>query len=1229
MRIVFHAINGVGLGHLVRTWCLAREVRAQHPGAAILFVTNTRDPQLLRDDGFDFVHLPPRLSEPHADPTRASTGLPDDLDSLAVLAALEVFRPDLVVFDTHAPPGLVEATTALGARAVLVLRELRPDVMDRWLASPAAGAFDQLLVPHGEDEVTAALPDAVPVFLVGPIVRPAPAPADEGPDVLVVAGGGGQPVEVERLLRAAADAHWLARARYPTLETTLVAGPGLRRLPTYPGLTVRRPGSDVPALMAAAKVVVAQAGYNTVAELRALRKPAILVPGHRRMEDQSARARRLVAVGAALLSRPEAGALGRKLVTALHPNRRARMATAHDRWPLVPRNHEAASAVLRVLRAPAGPVSRVVVVAHDFPPRIGGMETVARELSAALAADGAQVTVYTTNRVGLGQVEGVQVRPLFASLPAPQTIDSWRDLLLTLDALLRDRPDVVHLSNAGLAPWVPLLRAVWPCRVTVHVHGNDLLTPWVQSGSDPEAYRQALHAGLRAADAVIPVSVFSAGLARRAGVEAERLHVVSNGVSLPAEVPGPVDGAEVLTVSRLARRKGHGTVVAALPHLPGVRYAFTGRDEGQIRALRELAQAHGVGDRVLALGFLSEAALAARYAGAKVFVLVPDDRDPADVEGFGVALLEAAAHGLPVVASRTGGIPEAVEDGVTGILVPPGDPEGTAAAIGRLLADPALAERMGSAGRARARTSFSWPSAAAALRKVWDGVEAGTGSLDGAWALASSPPVDGAPPHVLALRDAIRACSSPASLARLARSFASDQRREGEQRRERYQREVARDRTLRLRATGDGERLLAGVLDDCAAVGAVPELELRLGRFLDPAFRAAVLPRVGQVVLHHSVPAPDGPSVRGAVDALSPTDAARVRSVHLHLRAEATDPSAVVPEVHALRSALLALGVTVVPPPDLMRYLSLTPPPPPTGMIEPTNRCNLACPTCPTGTGKIAPLPDLTLERYRGVIDALRPALRNLALWNYGEPTLNKELPAFVAYAKERGVGVVKISSNVHFLSGDRGIRLLESGLDVLILSVDGASQETYATFRQHGRFARVAEAVRHLCTEKARRGLAKPSIELQFIAMRHNAHEVPEIRRLAAEWGVDRLRIKTFGAEDEVNRELVPEQPELSRYTADHATPNVVHPFCTRPWDHTVVNVDGAVTPCCYLRPDMGEEYVMGNVFETPFREIWRGAKYRDFRARMLQDRSRMPVCDRCRGSTSDLLAAVEDVVR
>jgi radical SAM protein with 4Fe4S-binding SPASM domain len=471
-----------------------------------------------------------------------------------------------------------------------------------------------------------------------------------------------------------------------------------------------------------------------------------------------------------------------------------------------------------------------------------------------------------------------------------------------------------------------------------------------------------------------------------------------------------------------------------------------------------------------------------------------------------------------------------------------------------------------------------------------------------------------------------------AALGRLARATGAIARVDRDARRASFRSIVEKGSVVRLRATGDGARLLPDALEDCAALGHAPGVEIKLRRFVEADFARFALPGIASVDLAHGVPHPDAATLETTLREMPADALAKVKTARLFLTPEARADGrlalAAVPEIHALRRFFAARGALVVPPPELMRYLSETPAGgPETGMIEPTNLCNLACPTCPTGTGKVPPLPAMPLDRFDRILGDLAPRMRNLALWNYGEPLLNRDLPTMIARAKAAGVKVVKVSSNVHFLDGPRGLALLESGLDVLILSVDGASQETYGTFRKEGDFARVSGAVAWLCAEKKRRKLDRPRIELQFIAMRHNEHELPEMRRLARVWGVDVLRIKTVGAEDEATKHLVPTSRLLSRYQADGATPNVRHAFCTMAWDHTVVNVDGSVTPCCYLRPDMGDAFVMGNIFDKPFVEIWRGEKYRAFRQAMLEGRESMPVCNRCRGGTHDLVAAVEEV--
>ena len=1244
MRIAFHAINGVGLGHLVRAISIAKEVRAIAPQVELLVVTTALDTSLLRRADLDFVQLPPRLGEPHADPDRSRVALPEPLERAALDGVFAAFAPDLVVFDTHAPMHAVRALHERGARSVLVLRELRPDALRAFIARGDARWFARIIVPHDASDLDTSALAGLPYELVGAVVRLGgarrsernkAAPARTPPRILAMAGGGGQPVDAARYLQAVADAHCLARASVPDLETTLVTGPygeAPRRGSSFPGLTIRRSPRDLDARMREATLVVSQAGYNAVAEIRALQIPAVLVPGHRKAEDQRARALRLARAGAAVIARPEARSIADAALRILETKGAlAAMRRAHAAAPLDIGNRRAAEALLRPILRPAGPVTRVALVAHDFAPKLGGMETVALALARGLLDRGVDVRVYTADRLGARVASGLPdgvVRPIFDPLPGARRIDLRADLLATIDAISTDPVDVVHLCHAGLGAWIPALRASTPAVVTVHVHGNDLLAPWVHHEGPVESYQRAVTDGLSAAHAVVAVSRFSRGLAAARGVPDETLSVIENGVDTRRFCPGPRDEAlarrlglgpadeVMLSVSRLAPRKGHRTVIAALARLaqsrPRLRFVFTGANDALARELFALAEQLGVRDRLVATGFLATPDLPALYRLADVFVLAPDSLAPDDVEGFGVALLEAAATGAPTVGSRVGGVPEAIEEGVTGLLAEPGDAASLAGAVRAILGDEAYARALGERGRARVVARFDEGRATSALLARWSSIAARA-------EIALSRDTDGA------------------ELVRSARDEQTKKRAGRARRRDELAALAARGRVVRLQATNDGACRLPAALDDCAAIGIRPRVEVKLRRFLEPDFDAFARPLVESVELVHGVPhgetSADGDAllarVRSARERLG-----AVRTVRLFLTPEARlDPALAlraVPEVHALRALFRDAGALVVPPHELMRYLSETPAGgPETAMIEPTNLCNLACPTCPTGTGKIKPLPSMTTARFARALGELGPQVRNLALWNYGEPLLNKHLPEIIAHAKQAGVSVVKVSSNVHFLDGERGRALLSSGLDVLILSVDGASQATYATFRKDGDFETVARSVAWLTAEKRRLGSKKPRIELQFIAMRHNQHEIPEMRRLAREWGVDKLRIKTVGADDPETRDLIPTDRLLSRYDATATRPNTRHALCTMAWDHTVINVDGSVTPCCYLRPDMGDSFVMGNVFETTFAEIWRGPRYRKFRREMLAGRESMPVCDRCRGGTHDLLAAVEEVER
>ena len=179
-------------------------------------------------------------------------------------------------------------------------------------------------------------------------------------------------------------------------------------------------------------------------------------------------------------------------------------------------------------------------------------------------------------------------------------------------------------------------------------------------------------------------------------------------------------GPWLLTVARLDFHKGIDTVIRALPAIraafPAVRYAVAGIGNRR-GALEGLVSEMGLGDAVRLLGFVPDDDLPALYNAADVFVLVSRRYDLL-VEGFGISIVEASASGLPVIGSRSGGIPEAIREGETGFLVEPEDPASVAAAAIRLLGDEALRRRMGAAGRAAVETHYNWDRVAADLIRI-------------------------------------------------------------------------------------------------------------------------------------------------------------------------------------------------------------------------------------------------------------------------------------------------------------------------------------------------------------------------------------------------------------------------------------------------------------------------------------------------------------------------------
>lgn len=237
------------------------------------------------------------------------------------------------------------------------------------------------------------------------------------------------------------------------------------------------------------------------------------------------------------------------------------------------------------------------------------------------------------------------------------------------------------------------------------------------------ALRGFLRWAVKRSDRVVAISSYTAAEVEKL-VPGTPVTVIPYTFELPArEAAARRGGAPftVLFVGRLVERKGVAYLVdalARLPREPAVRVEIVGGGP-EAGAIAAKVAALGVADRVMLRGQVSEAELHAAYARADAFVLPAIVDSRGDTEGLGVVLLEAMNFGVPVIGSAIGGILDIVVDGESGLLVPPGDPQALATAIARLAADPALAQQLGAAGRARLATHFAWSAIVEQWRRLY------------------------------------------------------------------------------------------------------------------------------------------------------------------------------------------------------------------------------------------------------------------------------------------------------------------------------------------------------------------------------------------------------------------------------------------------------------------------------------------------------------------------------
>jgi radical SAM protein with 4Fe4S-binding SPASM domain len=282
--------------------------------------------------------------------------------------------------------------------------------------------------------------------------------------------------------------------------------------------------------------------------------------------------------------------------------------------------------------------------------------------------------------------------------------------------------------------------------------------------------------------------------------------------------------------------------------------------------------------------------------------------------------------------------------------------------------------------------------------------------------------------------------------------------------------------------------------------------------------------------------------------------------------------------------------------------------------IEPTTSCNLRCPECPSGLRSFTrPTGMMKMDLFESIVDQL-PELSYLIFYFQGEPYLHTGLLDMVSYASKKKI-YTATSTNAHFLNDEAARKTVESGLDRLIISIDGTEQETYQSYRVGGKLDKVIEGTKNVLHWKKVLNSKTPHVIFQFLVVKPNEHQIEDVKTLANQLGVDEVKLKTAQIYDfENGSELIPSIDKYSRYkkseNGSYSIKNGLLNECWKMWHSCVITWDGKVVPCCF---DKDAHYVLGDLNKNSFAEIWQGPKYNEFRKTLFASRSEIEMCRNC----------------
>ncbi len=284
--------------------------------------------------------------------------------------------------------------------------------------------------------------------------------------------------------------------------------------------------------------------------------------------------------------------------------------------------------------------------------------------------------------------------------------------------------------------------------------------------------------------------------------------------------------------------------------------------------------------------------------------------------------------------------------------------------------------------------------------------------------------------------------------------------------------------------------------------------------------------------------------------------------------------------------------------------------------FEPTTSCNLRCPECPSGLRAFTrPTGMLQKDFFTETIDDIYKELLYLIFYFQGEPYLNTSFLEMVKYASAKGI-YTATSTNAHYLTDEAAKATVESGLDRLIISIDGTTQDAYQQYRVGGNLEKVIAGAKNIVKWKKELNSKTPFVFFQFLVVKHNEHQIEDIKKLAKEIGVDEVRFKTAQVYDYENdpNNLIPTNEKYSRYKRNSdgsfKAKNKFANRCWKLWHANVITWDGLVVPCCFDKDAM---HRLGNLKNESFKNIWQNNNYKQFRGELMNSRKNIDICANC----------------